>query len=146
MTVQRDGLNATDVLIDRIHKSKFYPQLHLLLVDGIAFGGLNIIDLPRLSRLLELPAVAVMRKAPDLPAMKMAIRQLPNAELRLHLLEQAGTIHHFNPFVFQVCGGSADIVAEALGRLTDRGHVPEALRLSHLIGAAIQKGESGHRA
>jgi hypothetical protein len=34
----------------------------------------------------------------------------------------------------------------ALDRLTDCGKVPEALRLAHLIGAAVIKGESGSQA
>jgi hypothetical protein len=33
-----------------------------------------------------------------------------------------------------------------LHRLSDRGHVPEALRLAHLIGSAVEKGESGRQA
>jgi endonuclease V-like protein UPF0215 family len=37
-------------------------------------------------------------------------------------------------------------VAEALKRLTDRGNVPEALRLAHLIGSAVVMGESSKRA
>nr|WP_289501088.1 hypothetical protein [Gloeocapsopsis sp. IPPAS B-1203] len=34
-------------------------------------------------------------------------------------------------------------VTAVLQRLTERGKVPEALRLAHLIGAAVVKGESG---
>jgi len=30
--------------------------------------------------------------------------------------------------------------------LTDTGHVPEALRLAHLIGSAIMTGQSSNRA
>jgi endonuclease V-like protein UPF0215 family len=48
--------------------------------------------------------------------------------------------------VFQVQGAGPDEAAEALARLTDRGAVPEPLRLAHLVGAAISTGESGRRA
>ncbi|QRN94464.1 hypothetical protein JRI60_35800 [Archangium violaceum] len=37
-------------------------------------------------------------------------------------------------------------VARALGRLTDKGQVPEALRLAHLIGSAMVRGERSRRA
>ena len=40
------------------------------LLDGIAFGGFNVLDLPRLARTLRRPCVSVMRKLPDLPAME----------------------------------------------------------------------------
>ncbi|MGA9522477.1 MAG: DUF99 family protein [Myxococcaceae bacterium] len=48
--------------------------------------------------------------------------------------------------MFQVQGGDPDEIAQALRRITDTGHVPEALRLAHLIGSAIVTGESSHRA
>jgi hypothetical protein len=38
------------------------------------------------------------------------------------------------------------VTAAVLRRLTDCGNVPEALRLAHLIGAAVVKGESGRQA
>lgn len=43
-------------------------------------------------------------------------------------------------------GASPKVTAQTLTSLTDRGKVPEALRLAHLIGATVVKGESGKRA
>jgi len=62
------------------------------------------------------------------------------------LLRKAGAIHQAGPFVFQVAGAEPARIAPLLTRLTDRGNVPEALRLAHLIGSAVQQGESGRRA
>jgi len=67
--VKKDGINATNVLLKLLHDSKFYKQINLVLVDGIAFGGFNIVDLPRLAHDLNRPCVAVMRKYPDLKEM-----------------------------------------------------------------------------
>jgi endonuclease V-like protein UPF0215 family len=64
----------------------------------------------------------------------------------LSVVRRAGPIHERPPFVFQVRGAEPDATAGALACLTDRGLVPEPLRLAHLIGAAIVTGESGHRA
>lgn len=144
--VRRDGWNATDELCRMLLGSKFLPQLHLVLLDGIAFGGLNVVDLPALAGRLGRPCVAVMRRPPDLAAMEGAIRKLPRAERRLELLRRAGPIHQVRPFVFQVQGLEPGQAAEALARLTDTGNVPEALRLAHLIGAAVRTGTSGRRA
>ncbi|MFP2934395.1 hypothetical protein ACLESO_56630 [Pyxidicoccus sp. 3LG] len=43
-------------------------------------------------------------------------------------------------------GAEPPLVAEALARVTDRGNVPEPLRLAHLIGSAVVTGQSGQRA
>jgi endonuclease V-like protein UPF0215 family len=145
-TVRRDGWQVTRRIEELLRDGKFLPQLHLVLLDGIAFGGFNVVDLPRLAHNLRRPCVAVMRKLPDLAAMERAARRLPRAEARLAVLRRAGPIHVSGPFVYQVQGADPRETAEALSRLTDTGHVPEALRLAHLIGGALAHGESGRRA
>lgn len=144
--VERDGFDATDVILKLLLGGKFLPQLHIVLLDGIGFGGFNIVDLPRLSEQLELPCVAIMRRMPRLEAMEEAIRRLPQPEKRLELLQKAGTIHAYPPFFFQVCGARPEVTFSVLKSLTDCGKVPEALRLAHLIGATVVKGESGNSA
>lgn len=141
-----DGDNATAVLIDKIQKSKFYPQLHLILLDGIALGGFNVVDLPRLSQALGLPCVALMRRYPDIEGIQKALKKAGFFEQKWPLFERAGEIHYSAPFYFQVMGMSPELIARVLPVLTDRGHVPEALRLAHLIGAAVKLGESSRRA
>ena len=144
--VRKDGWTATDEVCRLLVGGKFLPQLHLVLLDGIAFGGFNVVDLPRLAHTLGKPCVAVMRRPPDLEAVERALRHLPQAERRLAVLRRAGPIHQLGGFTFQVQGAEPAWVAEALGRLTDTGHVPEALRLAHLIGSAVVTGESSKRA
>lgn len=144
--VRQDGWNATRVLVELLRGGKFLPQLHLVLLDGIALGGLNIVDLEALAAALDRPCVAVMRRAPDLPAVERAIGRLPGSARRMGVLGRAGPIHRLGPFHFQVRGADPEDAARALERLTDRGAVPEPLRLAHLVGAAIVRGESGNRA
>lgn len=144
--VQQDGWDATDTICQLLIGSKFLPQLHILLLDGIGFGGFNVIDLPLLNQRLELPCVAVMRRYPHLERIQEAMARLPHQEQRLEILQRAGTIHESPPFFFQVCGERPEIVASVLQRLTDCGKVPEALRLAHLIGAAVVTGVSGSSA
>jgi len=145
-TVRRDGWRATSALEALLLEGKFLPQIHLVLLDGIALGGFNVVDLPRLAHALRRPCVAVMRKLPDLPAMERAARRLSRPQARLALLRRAGPIHVHGPFVYQVHGADPRETAEALQRLTDTGNVPEALRLAHLIGGALAYGQSGRRA
>jgi endonuclease V-like protein UPF0215 family len=144
--VRQDGWNATDVLLDLVGASKFLPQLHLVLLDGISFGGFNVVDLPRLAAGLKRPCLAVMRRPPDLAAVEAAIRRLPRAAARLAVLRRAGPVHRLGGFVFQAQGAAPELAAAALARVTDRGAVPEPLRLAHLIGGAVRVGQSGRRA
>lgn len=144
--VQRDGNDATECLIDLVTKNKFYSQLHAVLIDGIAFGGFNIIDLPKLSEIVSLPCIAVMRKMPDLVAVDWALRNFSDYESRVSLIRKAGEIFDYSPFYFQCSGIDAKSASVILERTTDTGKVPEALRIAHLIGSAIKTGVSSNRA
>lgn len=144
--VRRDGWNATHEVCRLLEGGKFLPQLHLVLLDGIAFGGFNVVDLPELAARLGKPCVAVMRRPPDLDAVERALRRLPRADARWARLRGAGDIHQRGGFTFQVQGAEPSFVADALALVTDKGRVPEALRLAHLIGSAVITGESSQRA
>ncbi|MBW4692570.1 MAG: DUF99 family protein [Lyngbya sp. HA4199-MV5] len=144
--VQPDGWDATERLTQTLLHSKFLPQVHLVLLDGISLAGFNVVDLPLLAKQLDRPCVSVMRRLPRMSAIEFAIRRLPESEHRLAILQRAGKIHADPPFYFQVCGADPIAIAAALKQLTDRGYVPEALRLAHLITTAVVKGESGRQA
>ena len=87
-----------------------------------------------------------MRRQPNMTKIETALQRLPQPHRRLELMRRAGKIHEYPPFYFQVCKEEPVITAAVLQRLSDRGNVPEALRLAHLIGAAVVKGESGSSA
>lgn len=144
--VRKDGDDATRTVLEMTRAGPYLEQVHLLLFDGVAFGGLNLLDLPAIAGELDRPAIAVMRRPPDLEAMRRAIQNLPDASRRLELLARAGPIHTVGPFTFQPHGLAPDAAHAALARLTDRGHVPEALRLAHLITSAVTDGHSRGRA
>lgn len=145
-TATVDGADATDVVVELLTGSKFYDQVHAVLLDGLAFGGFNLIDLPALAARVARPCVAVMRRPPDFAAIDRALGQFADAERRRALVAKAGAVHQRAGFTFQVVGAEPDAVGQALARLTDRGHVPEALRLAHLIGSAVHTGQSSKRA
>jgi endonuclease V-like protein UPF0215 family len=144
--VEADGWDGTDILCKLLVGGKFLPQLHLVLLDGICLGGFNVIDLPLLATRLERPCVAVMRKVPNFEKIKNALGRLSDSQKRLEIMRRAGTIYEYPPFYFQVFGANPETIAKILEKLSDRGNVPEALRIAHLIGSAIVKGESGSQA
>lgn len=147
-SVQRDGREATAKLTEIIRSSKFYAQLHAVLLDGIALGGFNVVDLEVLSEQLDLPCLSIMRKLPDLVGIEQALDRMGPEEktFRWALIQKAGEIYQQGPFCFQVKGLAPELAGAMLATVTDTGHVPEALRLAHLIGAAVATGQSSKRA
>lgn len=142
----RDGFDVTERLADLICTSKFAPQLHAILTDGVTFGGLNVLDLEQLYEATGCPVIAVMRARPDLLAMRRVMDRLPQPDVRRNLLTRAGDIHESDLGYFQVVGAEVPVARHLLATVTDRGHVPECIRMAHLIGSAVQRGSSGRRA
>ncbi len=142
----RDGWDATEVITAMLRDSKFHAQVHLVLLDGLAIGGFNVIDLPALAAALDRPCVAVMRRAPNMAAIARALTRLEGGDARMATFARGGPIHQRGAHVFQCEGLEPEDAGAALAALTDQGHVPEALRLAHLIGAAIKTGQSSSRA
>ena len=60
--ISKDGMDSTERIAQLVEQSKFHAQLHLVLLDGITFGGANVVDLDELNKQLRLPVVAVMRR------------------------------------------------------------------------------------
>ncbi len=79
-------------------------------------------------------------------AIRRVVDRLPDAAARWAKIERAGPVRQLRGFTFQVHGADPDDVAAALVSLTDRGKVPEPLRLAHLIGSAVMRGQSSNRA
>ena len=90
--IEKDGMEATEVLIRMLNASKFASQLHLILLDGLTFGGCNVVDLPRLASETGLPAVAVMRKHPDMERFRYVVDLLPESGERWRRVQAAGVI------------------------------------------------------
>ena len=115
----KDGMEATEVLGNMLVESKFADQLHLLLLDGITFGGCNVVDLEELAEVTRLPTVSVMRRHPDMDRFRYVVDSLPDAEERWRRVQAAGPIHERGDFFFQVCGAEPNTIGKALNRLTD---------------------------
>ncbi len=144
--VRQDGFNATARLVAMLAASKFKPQLRYAILDGIALGGFNVIDLDRLHAETGLKILVPMRKRPDLAAMRRALTPLSRPEARWRLIQAAGEIHRVAGLYCQLRGMDPDEAGELLELTCTRSKLPEPLRAAHLIAGGLVRGESGRRA
>jgi endonuclease V-like protein UPF0215 family len=145
--VRRDGANATRALARMIRGSRFYPQLHLVLLQGIAFAGFNIVDLHGLNRLAGVPVMTVTRRQPDMARIHDALlRHVADGARKWRLIEQAGPVERVGSVFVQRAGLAPEEAAAVLERLCVTAAIPEPLRTAHLIAGGIARGESRHRA
>jgi len=144
--VRRDGVNATARLAGCIKQSRFYPQLQVVLLQGIAFAGFNVVDIPALSELLARPVMVIVRRRPNLGAIQRALlTRVRGGTRKWHLVMRAGPVEEIGGLFIQRAGISADAAAAVLRRHARHGILPEPLRTAHLIAGGLVRGESSGR-
>ncbi len=144
--VHVDGTDATDVLADAIRRSRYFEGLGLVLLDGAALGGFNVVDVDALHAATDLPVATVTRRRPDPAAIEKALRpRFPDWERRLEVLRRRPLLKvetEHNPLYATVAGMEPHELKEAVKRCTVRGALPEPIRIAHLVATAIVRGES----
>ncbi len=144
--VRRDGANAAQRLIECITGSKYFDQLHAVLLQGISFAGFNVVDLQRLHQATGLPVLVVARHMPDLAAIREALQQqVRGGSRKWALIEAAGPMEPLAGVYVQRCGITPEDALRVLTRLQQHSKLPEPLRIAHMIAGGVTTGESRHR-
>jgi endonuclease V-like protein UPF0215 family len=143
--VRRDGVNSTRTLSRLVTESKFAAQLQLILLQGIALAGFNVVDLHALHRLTGLPVLVVTRRAPRPQKIREALEGLPGGRKKWALIEQLGPMEPTADVYVQRVGLSSADAGRVVRRLAVHGHIPEPLRAAHLIAGGVVGGQSRGR-
>lgn len=150
--ITKDGLDATDVICNMIRNSKHYGQIRAVMLDGITYGGFNVVDIEKLHRETGIPVIVVMRSCPDFEKIKSALNYFPDCEERWAIIRRAGKIEKVagekgrNPIYIQKAGIGLESVKKIIRLTSIRSNIPEPLRVAHLIATGIILGESRGKA
>ncbi len=145
--VRRDGTNSTPVLAAMIGGSRFASHTRLILLQGIALAGFNVVDLHGLHAALGIPVLIVARRPPRLAAIRAALLDhVPGGAKKWALIEQAGPMEPVAGLMVQRAGITLAAAGEVVTRLSIHGAIPEPLRVAHLIAGGVTTGQSRGRA
>ncbi len=167
--VRRDGADSMRTMLELIEASQFRHQLRVVMLQGIAVAGFNVVDVHGLSAALQLPVLVITRRQPDLAAMERALfsgdppgrPRVAGAARKWQLIRAAGEMERLQPsrradisglpaggqrLWIQRVGLSLEAAREVVAATTLHGNIPEPLRLAHLIAGGIVSGRSRGRA
>lgn len=145
--VRRDGVNSTRVIRELIGRSRFRRHLDIVLLQGIALAGFNVVDIHELHAAFRIPVLTVARRKPDLGSIRRAlIHRVPGGRRKWALIEKAGSMEAAAGVYVQRAGISLAQAARLVNRLAVHSKLPEPLRSAHLIAGGMTLGESRHRA
>jgi endonuclease V-like protein UPF0215 family len=145
--VRRDGRNSTRTMIELVRGSHFAQHVQAILLQGIAVAGFNVVDVHALHEGLGRPVLVVARRRPDLAKIRRTLLQsVPGGARKWGLIERLGEMEPLREVFVQRVGLDRTQARELLAATTLHGHLPEPLRLAHLIAGGVTTGHSRGRA
>ncbi len=136
-----DGSDSTEKLIKMVNNSKFYRQLQCIMLDGIAVGGFNIIDINLLSSKTELPVIVIIRDYPDFERIIAVLKKL-KMDGKISLIEKAGKVERIGNVYVQLANITKEKAAEIIKITATHSFIPEPIRAAHIIASGLVFGES----
>lgn len=144
--VRKDGADATARIAALVKGGQFDAHIRAVLLNGIAVGGFNVVDIAALSATLGRPVLVVARRPPRLQLIREALAKVPGGARKWRLIEQAGPMEPLAGLYVQRAGLDLEVARSLLAATTLHGKLPEPLRLAHLIAGGIVTGKSRGRA
>lgn len=146
--IEVDGNDAEDTIVE-IASSPHGMPASLIMTQGITFAGFNIIDPVRLSKRTGKPVISVTRREPDISSMVEALRKHSGSQEKVRMVLDSAPVRFDLGNGTTIYGNYSGITKKEaeliIGRFTQRGKIPEPVRLAHLIGEVIFSGRTGTR-
>lgn len=141
--ITRDGSDVTDTIIQLVSNGKFAEHVRLVMLQGATFAGFNVVDAHRLHAALDVPVLIVARRKPDFAAIREALlKHIPDGDRKWSRVEALGPMESMGRVHVQRVGLSPDEAQATLRRFSTHSHIPEPLRVAHLVAGALVQGES----
>ena len=141
--VRKDGGDAADILAQLVEASRFNAHIRLVMLQGIAFGGFNVVDAFALHRRLARPVLVVSRRRPDLMKIRdVLLTHVPQGAAKWQIIERLGPMEPAGPVYIQRVGLEREAALATLRHFAVHSQIPEPLRSAHLIAGALVAGQS----
>lgn len=144
--VMIDGTEATSVCNELIKSTRHNQQIKIVMIDGMALGGFNIININELFESTNIPIITITRDKPNIEKIKIALQKNFNDWQKRWDIINIGELCEIktkhNPIYIKCVGISKNDAKEIIHISTIRGVLPEPLRIAHLIASGVTRGES----
>jgi uncharacterized protein len=144
-TIDVDGTNSTRKIIKMVKRSRFNGQIRILVLNGIALAGLNIIDPDLLEKALGMRVILLNRRRQNAKELISALRKFSrtkkiDVENRITIVKRYASV---KPEVVNGLFLQSTVEMSYVKKFAEKWF--EAIRISHIIASGISKGESTGR-
>jgi len=140
-----DGTDATEKIAVMVKNSRNLGQLGVIMLDGITFGGINLVNIRQIFESTGVPVIVIMRRIPNFDQIEKALKRFDDWENRWANVLEAGEVYRVDnpePIYMQIHGIEREDAEDIVRLSTTRSAIPEPLRVAHIIAAGIVTGES----
>lgn len=140
-----DGEDSTEKIVQMVNKTRHKDQIGVIMLDGITFGGFNVVNIKEIFDKTGIPVIVIMRKFPNFKRIKKALMRFEDHEKRWNSILDAGVVYKVEnkeSIHIQISGIGLDDAKEIVALSTTRSAIPEPIRVAHLIAAGVETGES----
>ena len=141
--IKVDGMDSTKKILEMVNSSKFGPQSKIIMINGIALGGFNVIDVEKLSQ--SFPVIIISRKKPNYKKIENALKHFEDGKERFEIIKKAGKPKKCQEIYFQNKGITDKEACKYIKEYSYYSNIPEPIRIAHIIGAGIVLGENRQR-
>ena len=143
--IHGDGTDGTEKITEMVKNSRNLGQLGVIMLDGITFGGFNLVNIRMIFESTGVPVIVIMRKLPNFERIKKALKRFDDWEKRWANVLEAGKVYKVDnteSIYIQVYGIEREDAEDIVRLSTTRSAIPEPVRVAHIIAAGIVTGES----
>jgi endonuclease V-like protein UPF0215 family len=141
--INKNGLDATDKISEMITTSPHYQQLRVIMLDGIACAGYNLVNIRQLFDFTSLPVISITIEKPNFNSMKKSFHNIPQWTRRWKAIEDAREVIIYkkdhSQLYLQIAGLVREDAEKILRISSKRSIIPEPLRVAKIISVALTK-------
>jgi endonuclease V-like protein UPF0215 family len=139
--VEVDGIDATLKIIQMINSCKWKGQVRVIMLDGIAVAGFNVINAKKLHEMTDIPVIVVIRRYPDYEGMFRAMKKLGMND-KIRIIESLENPEKIDSIYVQHIGITLRETMQLLKITCTHAKIPEPIRIAHIIASGLVTGES----
>lgn len=143
--INADGTDSTKQIINMVKRSRFRGQIRILLLNGIALAGLNIIDPNALEKELKSKMVLLNRRKQNPNELIDALNEYSRIT-KIEVMERVEIVRAYGsvkPLRIKNLFMQSKLEDHYLRKFADNAF--ESLRIAHIIASGIYTGESKGR-
>ncbi len=140
--IERNGFDATSQIASMIVSSPHFQQTRLLMTDGLALAGLNIVNIKALHKKTGIPTIAVSKGRREAGPLSGAIEKSDAKSTRRDAFKAAGQVVPvlLKPAtrpLYAYCAGIDPEEMKSVMKLVCTDDVPEPIRVARIFSSAF---------